>query len=476
MNNNRLAFLVGLCLAPSPLAAQGFDCGKAQTPVEKLICATPEVGALDTALNTAVQARLAAAPEDREKFLSEARLWLRLRDKTCVIPAGSLSARRRNAAVVCLAKAYRARLNAIAAAPPPTQIAAPDAGKALCHRFLNGYRTVLAARPNDPKDANAPLNQSPFTLLAHTPNSGVIRAPSTNALPETNARALDEWGRSQTPPMRFAPKVRKAVLDLGSSALLTIDHAPATNFYVASQVQGTAHCIYATAFTILNGVAGRVEKPLWSEQPGDTCGVDQFFGVIDGQTVAVQDNESPYEPSLAARLLIKPWDGRAFGPACSMAFDYEPAFVEMPDEPSQEPERKCDSAVCVTLKPAAKALAEAVQRDPLAARRTALATLSTDQRATFETMEKLAQDKHGGAPPPEAPGNPASYLDQNPLLLPLLHKGDVYLASVGHYTIGWRIYPDWSVNLDKLDHDQLTSIGTAAVAMRRGALRAATVQ
>lgn len=475
MNNNRLAFLIALCLTPSPLAAQGFDCGKAQTPVEKLICAAPEIGALDKELNAAVQARLAAAPLDREQFLSEARQWLRLRDKTCVVPAGSLSARRRSAAVVCLAKAYRARLGAIAAAPPmPT--AAPDAGKGLCHRFQDAYRAVLAARPNDPKDPNAPLSQSPFTLLANTPNSGVIRGPSATALPEANARALDQWGRSQTPPARFSPKVRKAILDLGSSALLTIDRAPATDFYVASQVQGTAHCIFATAFTIQNGVAGRVEKPLWPDRPGDTCGVDQFFGVIDGQTVAVQDNESPYEPSLAARLTIKPWDGRAFGPACSIAFDYDPVFVAMTDEPSQEPERKCDSAACVALKPAAKALAEAVQHDPLAARRNALAALSADQRATFETMEKLAQDKRGGAPLPEAPGNPASYLDQSPLLLPLLHKGDVYLASVGHYTIGWRIYPDWSVKLEKLDHDQLTSIGTASVAMRRGALRAATIQ
>jgi len=88
----------------------------------------------------------------------------------------------------------------------------------------------------------------------------------------------------------------------------------------------------------------------------------------------------------------------------------------------------------------------------------------------------LAQARRAGVPAPEAPTNPASYLDQNPLLAPLLHEGAVYLASVGHYTIGWRTFPDWSVKLDRLDHGALTPVGTAFVAMRRGALRAATVE
>ena len=117
MNKHRMAFLIALCLAPSSLAAQGFDCGKAQTPIEKLICAAPEIGVLDKELNAAVQARLTAAPLDRETFLADARQWLRLRNKTCVVPAGALSAQQRSAAITCLADVYRARLAAIAAMP-----------------------------------------------------------------------------------------------------------------------------------------------------------------------------------------------------------------------------------------------------------------------------------------------------------------------------------------------------------------------
>lgn len=475
MNNYRIAFLIALCLAPSSLSAQGFDCDKAQKPVEKLICATPEIGALDKALNTAVQARVTAAPQQRADFLAESRQWLRTRDKSCVVPARSLSTQQRAAAVACLNKAYRARLDAIAALPP-AQNAVSDAGKALCHRFVDAYRAAIAVRANDPKDVHAPLSQTPFDLLAQTPNSGVTRAQQAQRLPETNARQLDQWARSQTPPLRFSQQVKQDILDLGSSALLTIDHAPATNFYVATQIQGTAHCIYAASFVTKNGVTERAAKPLWSDQPGDSCGVDRFFGVIDGQTVAVEDNESPYEPTLARSLTIKAWDNNAFGPACAIAFDYDPAFVDGTSESPQEPAEKCVRPACAALKPGALALVEAVQHAPLVARKDAIDRLSPAQRATFSAMEKLALDKRGDVPALEAPANPASYLDQNPLLLPLLHEGDIYLASVGHYTIGWRTYPDWSVKLEKLDKGALQTVGVAFVAMRRGALRAATVQ
>ena len=472
MNTPRLAFLIALTLAPSPLASQGFDCAKAQTPVEKLICAAPEIGALDKTLNAAVQARLAAAPHERGEFIADSRRWLAARDKACPVPDGPLSAGSRSAAIACLAKSYRARLDAIAAIPS-AQTTAPDTDKALCHRLAEIYRGVLAARTNELRETEALLNQSPFGLLASTPNAGVTRATAATALQETSPQALDRWGRGQTPPVRFPAKVKREILGLGSSAILTIDHAPGTNFYTASQVQGTAHCVYTTAFTVSDGVAYRSAKALWSDQPGDSCGVDQFFGVVDGRTVAVQDYESPYEPSLAARLTLKAWAKNAFGPACGVSFDFDPVFADLASEPGQEPDQKCDSDACVKLKPAALALVKAVQRDPLAARKDAISRLSSAQRMTFAAMEKAAQDIRGEVPSPDAPANPASYLDQSPLLLPLLHQDDVYLASVGHYTIGWRIYPDWSVKLEKLDHDKLTMIGTAAVAMRRGALRSA---
>jgi uncharacterized protein len=471
----RFLLLPALLLPAAPVAAQGFDCARAQTPVERLICAAPEIGALDKALNAAVQARLAAAPQERAAFLADSRRWLTARDRDCVVPDERLPASARATAVACLAKAYRARLDAIAAMPP-AQTTARDAGKALCHRFVDVYRSALAAGANDPKDVNAPLNQSPFAFLAHMRDTGVTRAPTAPALSETNAQTLDRWGQRQTPPIRFSPQVKRDILTLGSSALLNIDHAPKTNFYVASQVQGTAHCIYAAAFVISNGVARRAGRPVWPEQPGDSCGVDRFFGVIDGRTVAVEDNESPYEPSLASRLTIKPWEQGDFGPACSIAFDYAPVMVDGTNEGAQTPGEKCDSAACLALRPAAKTLVEAVQRDPLAARSDAIARLDASQRAAFGTMEKLARDRLGGVPAPEAPANPASYLDQNPLLAPLLNQGEIYLASVGHYTIGWRTFPDWSVKLEKRDHDALIPIGTAFVAMRRGALRAAKVE
>ena len=164
MNMSRLAYLITVSVVPTPLAAQGFDCARALTPVEILICAAPEIGALDSALNTAVRARLAAAPHERGDFLAASRRWLTERDKTCAVPDNSLSAERRATAVACLARAYRTRLDAIAAMPSPTT--GSNANKALCHRFVERYRDALAARANDPADIHAPLSQSPFIFLS----------------------------------------------------------------------------------------------------------------------------------------------------------------------------------------------------------------------------------------------------------------------------------------------------------------------
>lgn len=475
MNTPRLFMLIAFSFAPTMLAAQGFNCAEAQTPIEKLICLAPEIGVLDKALNAAVRARLAAHPRDRSEILAQSRRWLAERDRTCAVPSHRLPPERFNAAVACLASAYQARLSELSATTP-AQSSTVGESKTLCHQFIDSYRSALAVHANHPGEANGPLDQSPFAFLSEIPKSGVTRAPSAAALSETTSKALDQWGRVQTPPIRFSSKVKQDILNLGSTAILTIDQAPETNFYVASQVQGTAHCIYAIAFAVKNGVAERVARALWSDQSGDSCGVDQFFGSIEGRTVAVLDNESPYEPSLAASLTLKPWDKNAFGHACSISFEYDPVFLDRADEPGQEPDRTCENPDCTALKPAARGLVEAVQSDPLATRRDAIARLSSAQRATFERMEKLARDRLGDAPAPQTPASPASYLDQNPLLLPIMRGNDVYLASVGHYTIGWRTYPDWSVKLEKLDHGEMTTIGTASVAMRRGSLRSTGVR
>ena len=54
--------------------------------------------------------------------------------------------------------------------------------------------------------------------------------------------------------------------------------------------------------------------------------------------------------------------------------------------------------------------------------------------------------------------------------------GHVYLASIGHATIGWRYYADWSVTFEEAGQSQLLPRGTFAVGMRKGRLVSTVVK
>ena len=117
MYDYRIIFLVALSFVPLPLAAQGFDCSKAQTSVERFICETPEIAILDKKLNDAVKARLAASPQQRNEFLAESRSWLSIRDRTCPVASATVSGQALSHTIACLSKAYQDRLDAIASLP-----------------------------------------------------------------------------------------------------------------------------------------------------------------------------------------------------------------------------------------------------------------------------------------------------------------------------------------------------------------------
>jgi hypothetical protein len=44
----------------------------------------------------------------------------------------------------------------------------------------------------------------------------------------------------------------------------------------------------------------------------------------------------------------------------------------------------------------------------------------------------------------------------------------VFLASVGHFTIGWRTFADWKVTVESLDGDKTKEIARFAIGMTQG--------
>ena len=82
-------------------------------------------------------------------------------------------------------------------------------------------------------------------------------------------------------------------------------------------------------------------------------------------------------------------------------------------------------------------------------------------------MKSLAE---GAGQTQDAAADADLLLDTAPLLLPLVYNGQVYLASVGHFTVGWRIYADWSVKLDRLQDGKPQTQASFAIGMKRGQL------
>lgn len=476
MGYRRVFLALVLCVSSGRLHAQSFDCKKATTPVEKLICATPDLQTLDSSLDDKVQRALNASLAERAKLLAEERRWLSERDKKCAVSAGTLAPEQRARSEACLAEAYRARIAAVERLIEAQEAARP-ADKALCQRIVDSYQRIIAADPKaffGDRTTNPPSAENPFTLLARTPGSGVERTPAVGEVAEPSAAKLDGWAKSQKPPFRIPDKVKEAMLEDTFSTLI-FERAAGTNFYAASTTQGTAHCIVATYFEVKDGVALRAGTPPWGD--GDSCGVEQFFGTVDGRTVAIEDIDNLYRPSISDRLTVMAWEKGFFRAPCTIDFEYEPAFADSENENAESPEEKCESPACLALKAAARALVEDVQRHPLEARRSAIDRLTAAQRASFEAMEKLApKDPYGDPPTPEQAADPASYREDGPLRAPLLQDGEVYLASVGHVTMGWRDFADWSVKLARLDNGRLKPIGVVYVAMAPARLRKATVR
>ncbi|MCX7900149.1 MAG: hypothetical protein N2444_08735, partial [Methylocystis sp.] len=161
---------------------------------------------------------------------------------------------------------------------------------------------------------------------------------------------------------------------------------------------------------------------------------------------------------------------------CTIDLAYDPDFAVLEGDPHGG-ESDCKSAACAALKREALALAQAVHRAPLDARKAALAKLSEAQRKAFEALEKRAPTPGHSEPlKPAEQNDPSNYTDVAPLLTPLVYKDEVLLANVGHTTMGWRTYPDWSVKLQKLEKDQLTEVGEILVSMAPVRLRKATIR
>lgn len=342
--------------------------------------------------------------------------------------------------------AWRAGLAQAVGAPPPQE-------GALCESFGRTYRAWLAGRGGD---ANA-TRSGPLAMRAD-PASGFSLVQPLAAMPAGKVAA---WAAAQKPPLPL-PAAAADWLDVPERRPI-IEQVPGGDFYALSALEGSAHCYDALYFRLENGVAREVDPPPnWSDDDGAGCGVRRGLARLGDSVVAYED-ESDSGPDLRARVSLSGWTGAGFGPACAIAFDYAPRFS---DELANAWDQACAGPRCPALRAAARRLAESVQMERAGARAAALAALAPEERRRF--VAAYPESDKADDSPPDAP------TDQAPVVLPLELGGALYAAAVGHFTIGWRRFADWSVKFENLDDPR--DKASFAIGMSRGALVGAAVR
>ncbi|MBY4612774.1 lysozyme inhibitor LprI family protein [Rhizobium redzepovicii] len=231
---SRLRLLVALsgCLFPAASHAQSFDCGKAQSAIEKAICASPALIAQDTALAASYRQALAdlnGDPTRLNDLRQQQRRWLADRNKSCVdTDPGRLTA--------CLATSYQTRLEALVAAGASPSRKPPESAVELAPS------TAPTTQPAAAQDTSAPA-------AVAAPQPAPLKAPP----------------RLVSQP-HLAPDQLPA--DQDGSTLLTVD----TSGHITIRTQSTS----GVALQLVDMIAG----------PGDRMGA---AGVSDGRIDALLD-------------------------------------------------------------------------------------------------------------------------------------------------------------------------------------------
>src|SRR4051812_21740250 len=142
----RMLVVTGYGLLAAVCHAQSFDCGKAQTAIEKAICASPALAAQDNALTASYRQAVTDLNGDAAKLSdlrAQQRRWLADRNKSCSdtdparLPA-------------CLTTSYQARLTALQTAGVSTSQMPPASAQVVAPATSTAPETQPAAAKDTP--------------------------------------------------------------------------------------------------------------------------------------------------------------------------------------------------------------------------------------------------------------------------------------------------------------------------------------
>ncbi len=419
----------------SAARGQSFDCKKAETATEHLVCGSKELADLDSQLAIELRALLARRPAMKTKILIEERHWLRARDENC---AASMP---QNLLGNCLAAEYSTRISTVETEVRRAESKSPPG---ICRAIVDRYRPLAHDHPGKP----------PLAVLAASTGSGINvqkEGGETILRPSTE---LANWAARQKPAFTLSAALLSALQQydmLGNGG--TLQKVPGVDFYTISRLEGSMACDNSLSFLVHDGVAVLSDTP--GEPGGDgNCDIGPTYATVDGSVVAIVQDYN-WRPGMSANLQVWQWTGSAFGRTCDIELDFKPRFTTAT---LNDWEPGCDGKDCDKLRQTAFKLAEAAETDPDALKSNSMKKLLPEQRQQFAAVsERVDAEVH------EPQSNDA-------FVIPYFDEGRLYSVRIGHFAIGWRDFADWSVTFLSAESDQLTPHGAFAVGTLKGDL------
>lgn len=175
-----LCWAVTFVAVPARADVPSFDCGKATTPIEQLVCDDPELIRLDGLLGLAYTSKLAGS-DAKDAVKAEQRAWLESRFERCPIAktGKALTPAQTWEAAPCLAALYAERVTALGgdpAIPAPSPAAAePGFIHPICLELALGSDLLENAPPPAPIPLAA-CNRGNRHRLVTTGDTGIPTA------------------------------------------------------------------------------------------------------------------------------------------------------------------------------------------------------------------------------------------------------------------------------------------------------------
>lgn len=252
----------------------------------------------------------------------------------------------------------------------------------------------------------------------------------------------------------------------------------------ANAIGGTAACNASLVMRVENGRARLIENPPdWTNDPFRFCGVQRSFATLRHLSVVLDSGPTSSTPNdivvrinlLAASGWMKP---------CSVDMAFDQGIDQRPPvndwaRLNDWPKNDCDASTCDRLRKAIVPLVGLARRAPDRAPGEALQALSPGDRERYgrdlkvidpRDLPGLQRQLDG-----EAVASDHELTDTAPLLLPLALDGRLYAVSLGHLTIGWRVFPDWMAKVSAISGARVQDIARFAIPTGSAGLRSVTV-